>query len=40
MFESVFDIDFDVSVDASESELRAAVERCELLKSAAAATQA
>lgn len=40
MFESVFDIDFDISVDASESELRAAVERCELLKSAAAATQA
>ncbi|WP_460353760.1 HNH endonuclease signature motif containing protein [Mycobacterium sp. ZZG] len=40
MFESVFDIDFDVDEGASQAELRAVVERCEALKSAAAAAQA
>ncbi|PRC46292.1 HNH endonuclease, partial [Mycobacterium sp. ITM-2017-0098] len=36
MFESLFDVD----PDASQAELRAVVERCERLKSAAAAAQA
>ncbi|MGE2731140.1 HNH endonuclease [Mycolicibacterium vaccae] len=40
MFESLFDIDLVVDDASSEAELRGVVERCERLKSAAAAAQA